>query len=126
MGHRVERRVDVGERGAQVGDGGLPAPAVEVDPGALAVIRRNAAANGVAVATQWLNLAATPPPWAPTVTANLPGDLLLAVAELMERPPQRLVVAGVLEREAAEVIEAFGMTELDRRTEGEWAGVVLG
>jgi ribosomal protein L11 methyltransferase len=106
--------------------GFAPVTAVEVDPGALAVIRRNAAANGVAVATQWLNLAATPPPWAPTVTANLPADLLLAVAELIERRPERLVLAGMIEREAAAVVGAFGMAELDRRAEGEWVGVVLG
>jgi ribosomal protein L11 methyltransferase len=103
-----------------------PVTAIEVDPGALGVIRRNAAANGVTVATKWLNLAATPAPWAPTVTANLPGDLLLAAAELIERPPERLVVAGMIEREAAAVVDAFAMTEVDRRSEGEWVGVVLG
>ena len=53
-----------------------PVDAVEVMPDGLEAIARNAAANGVSVRTHWLNLAATPAPWAPTVTANLTLDLL--------------------------------------------------
>jgi ribosomal protein L11 methyltransferase len=102
-----------------------PVTAVEVDPGALEAIRANASLNGVAVATKWLNLAATPAPWAPTVTANLPFPLLLAAAEVVERRPERLVAAGMLRGEAAEVAAAFGMRETARRVEGEWAAVVL-
>jgi ribosomal protein L11 methyltransferase len=105
--------------------GFAPVLAVEVDPGALAVIRANAAANGVAVETKWLNLAATPAPWAPTVTANLTRDLLLAAAEVMERRPERLLLSGMLAGEVDEVVAAFGMRETVRRVEGEWAAVAL-
>jgi hypothetical protein len=77
----------------------------------------------VEVKAVWSNLAETPAPWAPTVVANLPLDLLLEVA--VERPPERLFAAGFLTDRAAEVAEAFGMAEVERRVLGPWAAVVL-
>jgi ribosomal protein L11 methyltransferase len=102
-----------------------PVIAVEVDPGALEVISVNAGANRVAVTTRWLNLAATPAPWAPTVMANLTRELLLDVAGLLERPPRRLIASGMLVGEVDEVVAAFGMREQRRVSAGEWAAVVL-
>jgi ribosomal protein L11 methyltransferase len=103
-----------------------PVTAVEVDPGALEAISLNAAANHVAVTTRWLNLAATPAPWAPVVTANLTRELLLDVAALLERPPELLIASGLLVGEVDEVVAAFGLGEQERREQGEWAAVVLG
>jgi ribosomal protein L11 methyltransferase len=102
-----------------------PVTAVEVDPGALEVIRSNAVANGVEVRTQWLNLAATPAPWAPTVTANLTRDLLIDAAATLVRPPERLIASGILASEVDGVVAAFGLSERARLTEGDWAAVVL-
>jgi ribosomal protein L11 methyltransferase len=103
-----------------------PVTAVEVDPGALEAISLNAAANHVAVTTRWLNLAATPAPWAPVVTANLTRELLLDVAALLDRPPRLLIASGLLVGEVDEVVAAFGLRERERREQGEWAAVVLG
>jgi ribosomal protein L11 methylase PrmA len=100
--------------------------AVEVDPGALEAISLNAAANHVPVTTRWLNLAATPAPWAPVVTANLTRELLLDVAALVDRPPRLLIASGLLVGEVDEVVAAFGLRERERREQGEWAAVVLG
>jgi ribosomal protein L11 methyltransferase len=100
-----------------------PVTAVEVDPGALEVISLNAMANRVAVTTRWLNLAATPAPWAPTVVANLTRELLLDV--VIERPPERMIVSGLLRGEVDEVVGALGMREERRLEQGEWAGVLL-
>jgi ribosomal protein L11 methyltransferase len=102
-----------------------PVVAVEVDPGALEAISVNAGANRVAVTTRWLNLGATPAPWAPTVVANLTRELLLDVAAVVERPPERLVASGLLVREVDEVVAVFGMREQRRLEHGEWAAVVL-
>jgi len=106
-----------------------PVDAVEVMPDGLETIARNAAANGVSVRTHWLNLAASPAPWAPTVTANLTVELLAAIsADVMQRPPERLIASGVLAERAGEVGEAFahhGLREAERRVQGEWAAVVL-
>jgi ribosomal protein L11 methyltransferase len=106
-----------------------PVDAVEVMPDGLEAIRRNAAANGVAVRTHWRNLGATPAPWAPTVTANLTLDLLQEIAaSAMERPPERMIASGVLADRIGAVATAFarhGLVEAERRIQGEWAAVVL-
>jgi len=103
--------------------GFAPVTAVEVMPDGLAAIRSNAAANGVNVRAVWSNLAETSPPWAPTVVANLPLDLLLAVP--YDRPPERLIASGFLHERAGELAIAFDMREVERSVQGEWAGVVL-
>ena len=106
-----------------------PVDAVEVMPDGLEAIARNAAANGVSVRTHWLNLAATPAPWAPTVTANLTLDLLAAIAaDSLERPPERMIASGALAVRADEIGEAFArhdLRESDRRVRGEWAAVLV-
>jgi ribosomal protein L11 methyltransferase len=108
--------------------GWSPVTAVEVDPGALEIIRANAAANGVAVQTKWLNLGASPAPWAPTVCVNVPGELLFALPAVIERPPERMLVAGMIAEEADNVVAAFaplGLREERRIVDGEWAGARL-
>jgi ribosomal protein L11 methyltransferase len=108
--------------------GWAPVMAVEVDPGALAVIRANAAANGVEVATTWLNLGATPAPWAPTVCANVPGELLRVLPEVIERVPERLLVSGMLGEEVDDVLAGFtalGLRVERQVAEGEWAGALM-
>jgi ribosomal protein L11 methyltransferase len=106
-----------------------PVTAVEVMPDGLEAISVNAAANGVAVTTRWLNLAATPAPWAPTVTANLTLELLEDIAgEALERPPERLVASGFLATRADDVAAAFarhGLAETGRRVQGEWAALLM-
>jgi ribosomal protein L11 methylase PrmA len=98
-------------------------------PNGLEAIARNAAANGVSVRTHWLNLAASPAPWAPTVTANLTIELLEAIAaEAIERPPERLIASGVLAERAGEIEAAFerhGLRESARRVQGEWAALLM-
>ena len=106
-----------------------PVTAVEVDLSSLETIRDNAIANGVKVTTKWLILGATEPPWAPTVTANLQGLVVgQTAAELIERPPERMIVSGVMTHEIEDVVAAYaghGMRERDRRTRLGWAAVVL-
>jgi ribosomal protein L11 methyltransferase len=105
-----------------------PVTAIEIDPAALETIHANALRNHVTVKPKWLNLAATPAPWAPTVTANLTRELLLDVAQVVERPPERLLAAGMLAREVGEVVGAFaalGLREQRRLEEGDWAAVAL-
>ena len=100
-----------------------PVIAVELDARALETISVNAAANHVAVTTRWVDLETTPAPWTPTVVANLPGMVLRRV--LIERPPELMIAAGMLAREAGEIARVFGMREQERREAGDWAAVVL-
>jgi ribosomal protein L11 methyltransferase len=101
-----------------------PVTALDLDPGAIDAIRANAARNGVAVEARVHDVRAGAP-WAPAVTANLPRPVLLDAARRIERPPQCLIAAGMLSREADEVVAAFGLREIRRLEEGEWAAVVL-
>jgi ribosomal protein L11 methyltransferase len=100
-----------------------PVTAVELEAGALEAISVNAAANRVVVTTRWLDLETTPAPWAPTVVANLPATVLRQV--MIERPPELMIAAGMLAREAGEIARVFGLREQERREHGEWAAVVL-
>ena len=101
-----------------------PVTAVEIDREALATIEGNAAANGVSVDTRWGDVTDAPP-WAPTVVANLSRALLVAAAERVERPPERLLASGFLAREADEVVAAWGLRDERRLVEDEWAAVEL-
>ena len=105
-----------------------PVLAVDVEPASLEASAENAARNGAAVEVRRVNLRREPAPYAPTVLANLVRPLLLDVARLLERPPERLIASGLLREEADEVAAAFGahgLRERDRRFGGEWAAVLL-
>lgn len=109
--------------------GHAPVLAVDIEPASLEASRENAVANGVPeVEVRRHNLRREPAPWAPTVTANLVRPLLLDVARLLERAPERLIASGLLREEADEVAAAFaahGLRERDRRFGGEWAALLL-
>ncbi|MGH2848650.1 MAG: 50S ribosomal protein L11 methyltransferase, partial [Thermoleophilaceae bacterium] len=78
-----------------------PVLAVDRETAALEATRANAAANAVALeGVARLDLRRRPPPVARTVAANLVRPLLLRVAELIEEPPEALIVSGLLEEEA--------------------------
>jgi ribosomal protein L11 methyltransferase len=105
-----------------------PVLAVDVEPASLEASKENAQRNGAVVEVRRVNLRREPAPSAPTVLANLVRPLLLDVARLLERPPERLIASGLLREEADEVAEAFrthGLVERDRRFGGEWAAVLL-
>jgi ribosomal protein L11 methyltransferase len=108
--------------------GFAPVPACDVEAASVAATREAARVNGVTVEVSRCDLRREPGPWAPAVTANLVGPLLLEVAARIERPPERLIAGGLLRAEADEVAAAFaphGLGEAERRERGEWAAVLL-
>jgi ribosomal protein L11 methyltransferase len=109
--------------------GFAPVEAVELAESGPEAIRRNAAANGVVVDAVRADLTASPPPSAPTVTANLTLDVLHAIAAAApERPPERMIASGVLAERAGEVAASFsrhGLVEAERRVQADWAAVLL-
>jgi ribosomal protein L11 methyltransferase len=105
-----------------------PVLAVDVEPASLEASAVNAERNGASIEVRRVNLRREPAPYAPTVLANLVRPLLLDVARLLERAPERLIASGLLREEADEVAAAFeahGLRERDRRFGGEWAAVLL-
>jgi ribosomal protein L11 methyltransferase len=108
--------------------GWAPVIALELDDAAVGVIDENAAANGVAIEARAADLTAAPPPWAPTVCANLFAPLLTRLAGEVERPPARLMLSGVLAAEADGVAAAWaarGLQEARRIEDEGWAASLL-
>lgn len=111
--------------------GHAPVLGVDHDPLALAATAQNAAANGVEVAVRAYDLMRDgPAPAAPLVLANLLGPLLRRLAEIgfAGDSPRALAASGLLAREAGDLAAAFarrGLCERTRRTDGEWAALLL-
>jgi ribosomal protein L11 methyltransferase len=112
--------------------GWAPVRGVDHDPLALEATRDNARANGVEVEVARHDLLRDgPAPTAPTVLANLLGPLLRRLAAdgfAGGEPPRALVASGLLVTEADDIAAAFaplGLVERTRRTEGEWAALLL-
>ena len=97
----------------------------------LETARANAEANRVELAFERVDVREAAPPTASTVVANLTANLLEDCAGHLApggEVPDLLVCSGMLESEADEVAAAFagvGLAEKDRRTEGEWAAMLL-
>lgn len=108
--------------------GFAPVLACDIEPASIAAAQDGARDNGVELEVARCDLRRESGPWAPTVLANLVRPLLLEVAGHMTRPPERLVISGLLNAEADEVSAAFagrGMEEIDRREGAEWTAVLL-
>jgi ribosomal protein L11 methyltransferase len=104
-----------------------PITAVDNELAALDATRANAAANGVELdRVERVNLREQPAPAAETVAANLMRPLLLDVAGRMERRPRALILSGLLDEEADEVVSAFAsLAERERRSALGWSAVLL-
>jgi ribosomal protein L11 methyltransferase len=99
---------------------GITAHVAEPAPGA--------SAGDPSVVVSRCDLRRAPGPWAPTVTANLVRPLLLEVAALMDRPPERLIVSGLETGEPDAVVAAFarhGLREAARREGDGWSAILL-
>jgi ribosomal protein L11 methyltransferase len=109
--------------------GWSPVRACDWEAASVEATAENARVNGAAgIAVSRSDLRREEGPWAPTVLANLVRPLLLEIAATMTRPPERLIVSGLLREEADEVAAAFarhGLGERDRRHGGEWSALRL-
>jgi ribosomal protein L11 methyltransferase len=130
-----------------------PIHAYDHEPPALEAAAVNAAANGVEIELERVNLRERLPELAPTVVANMTAPILRAVAaqlaadgesrgrairsnsgEAPDSPPpalpapRTLVCSGLLPSELDKVVDAFGASgfvEMESRHDGDWAGLLL-
>ena len=108
-----------------------PVTACDREPASLEAAAANAEANGVEVAIERVDVRQGPPPVRRSVIANLTAQLLTDCARHLgegEELPERLVCSGMLNEEADDVSAAFaavGLTEAERRVEGEWSALLL-
>jgi ribosomal protein L11 methyltransferase len=108
--------------------------ALDFDPLAVEATRENARVNGVALGgVHRFDLRHADVPSAAVVLANLLAPLLLAWCARMAasaRPrPELIIASGLLVDEADRVSLAFGelgYEERERRTQGDWAALLLG
>ena len=106
-----------------------PVSAFDADRAAVAACDSNARANAVLLErVERLDLRAAPLPHADVIAANLMRQLLLQVAERMAAsPPRVLIVSGLLDHEADEVVGAFAPLQERRRASMKgWSAVLLG
>jgi ribosomal protein L11 methyltransferase len=98
---------------------------------ALEAAAANAAANGVDLTLERLNLRERLPELAPTVVANMTAPVLKAVADQLvsvEGGSSTLVCSGLLPPELDAAADAFapaGLSEVERRVDGDWAALLL-
>jgi ribosomal protein L11 methyltransferase len=105
-----------------------PIRAYDHEPAAIAAASANAAANGVELVLERMNLRERLPALAPTVVANMTSPILKAVAEQLDGSGGTIVCSGILPSELDEVAGAFGevgLLEAERRQEGDWAALLL-
>jgi ribosomal protein L11 methyltransferase len=104
-----------------------PVEAFDYDREAVAATGVNADVNGVKLdLVERRNLREQAPPVAEVIAANLMRPLLLRVAELMDTPPRVLILSGLLDDEADEVVAAFApLRERERRSDKGWSAVLL-
>ncbi len=110
--------------------GWSPVHGYDHEPAAIETAAANAAANGVELELERLNLREDLPELAPTVVANLTAPVLRVVASQLdpERAPDVLVCSGLLPPELDEVATAFasaGLAEAERHLDGDWAALLL-
>jgi len=111
--------------------GWSPVLGCDREEASLETARANAEANGVEMAIERVDVREQAPPVEPTVVANLTANLLVDCAGHLEAAaerPRTMVCSGMLESEIGKVAGAFasaGLGEAERRTEGEWAGLLL-
>ncbi len=128
--------------------GWSPVCAYDHEQPALDAAAANATANGVGLKLERMNLREQLPELAPTVVANMTAPILFAVAAQVEggrrkgrrsnngeapatlppTAPDTLVCSGLLPSELDEVSGAFaavGLGEVERRLDGDWAGLLL-
>ncbi|MGN6557083.1 MAG: 50S ribosomal protein L11 methyltransferase [Solirubrobacterales bacterium] len=127
--------------------GWSPIRAYDHEQGAIEAAAANAAANGVHLQLERMNLREHLPGLAPTAVANMTAPILKAVATQLVRDgegtrrslpksategplpvPQTLILSGILPAELDEVAAAFeptGLREAERRIDGDWAALLL-
>jgi ribosomal protein L11 methyltransferase len=103
-----------------------PVSGCDSEQAALDAAAENAAANGVQLELERINLREQPPPPAPTVVANLTAPLLEAVAARIEAP-RWMVCSGLLATEIDRVTGALaeaGIEVTESRRRGDWAALL--
>jgi ribosomal protein L11 methyltransferase len=108
--------------------GWTPVTGYDHQQAAIEAAAANAGANGVEIELVEANLRTDLPSLASTTVANLTASVLRDVAGGLPDPPRSLVLSGLLPGELDEIAGAFagfGLAEVERRVDGDWAALLL-
>jgi len=108
--------------------GWSPVLGIDHEEAALVAAAANAAANGIELDVERVNLRESPPPHVPTIVANLVAPVLRDVATLFTDPPRTMIISGLLTNEAEDVAQAFsphGLMPAERLDSGDWSALLL-
>jgi ribosomal protein L11 methyltransferase len=111
--------------------GWSPVTGCDRELASLETARANAEVNGVEMSIERVDVREGLPPVAPSVVANLTGNLLRDCAAHLAsagETPDTLVCSGMLESEIDEVAGSFvpaGLAEAGRRIENGWGALLL-
>ena len=112
--------------------------ATDIDPRSVEIATENGAKNGVGANIEALVAAGLDHPRLSgarqfdLIIANILAGPLIELAPGIVRalrPPGRIILSGLLDKQAAEVLHAYrtaGANEINRVTRGEWVTLVLG
>jgi ribosomal protein L11 methyltransferase len=107
--------------------GWQPVTGCDSEQAAIEAAGANAAANGVELELQRINLREHDPPRAETVVANLTASLLEMAMERIVQPPRALICSGLMTSEVERVraaLSAAGLEAVDQRSTGGWAALL--
>jgi len=88
----------------------------------------NAAANGVEIEFERLDLRQELPELAPAVVANVTAPVQREIATQLTEAPATLICSGLLPAELGDVAAAYapaGLAEASRRHDGDWSALLL-
>ncbi len=112
--------------------GWMPVSGCDHEQAALEAARANAAANGVELELSRVNLRKEAPPPTPAAVANITAPILSEIARRWAAgegtQPELLVCSGMLAKQTDQVagaMAAAGLREQERRSDGEWAALLL-
>lgn len=108
--------------------GWSPVSGYDHEAAAIEAAGANAAANNVEIEFQRMNLREQLPDLAPTVVANMTAPVLKALAGQLSDAGSTWILSGLLPTELDEAATAFapaGLTEAGRRSDGDWAALLL-
>jgi ribosomal protein L11 methyltransferase len=107
--------------------GWRPVIACDSERAAIEAAEENAAANGVELELDRINLREQPAPAPPAIVANLTAPLLETVVARMHAPPRVLICSGLLTSQEERVVQALrdaGLDVAERRQAGDWAALL--
>lgn len=105
-----------------------PVVAVDVDPLSVEATRENAVGNGVEVETRQVDVTSEPPPHAEAIVANVPPDIQVALAGVVDFAPGLVVASGFQRGDAERVASAWrahGLEVVDEQSAHEWIVLVM-